>query len=179
MIETALAASPVIPWQGHAWRMHKRRYNPDDPGGSRKVSGRFHRGLDRFTEDQAWSALYMSLAAEASLGEILRHSFADIGLLSELNNYRLSEFLIHLNAVVDCRTVASHRHLGSWFEHPTDYSVSQSFGAAALAMGAEGLLVPSATRLGDNLVVFPTQLRSDSRLDVIGSRDPVLYVERS
>ncbi|CAN5119351.1 hypothetical protein BH23CHL1_BH23CHL1_05180 [soil metagenome] len=159
--------------------MHKRRYNPDDPGGSRKVSGRFHRGLDRFPEAQTWSVLYLSLAAEASLAEILRHSLADIDLLPEMNNYRLSEFFVRLEAVVDCRDTARHGPLVSWFEHPTDYSVSQSFGGAALAVGAEGLLVPSATRLGDNLVIFPTQLRPDSRLDVVSSRDPLLYVERA
>ncbi len=39
-------------------------------------------------------------------------------------------------------------------------------------------LVPSATRLGDNLVLFPRQLRPDSRVSVVSSRDPQLYVSR-
>jgi hypothetical protein len=99
--------------------------------------------------------------------------------MPRLNTYRISEIEVELEMVIDCREIAA---LGISLDHllnDLDYTVSQRLGAAALAMGAEGLLVPSATRLGDNLVVFPTQLRPDSRLDVVSSRDPLLYVERS
>lgn len=99
--------------------------------------------------------------------------------MPRLNTYRISEIEVELGTVVDCREIAT---LGISLDdllNDLDYTISQRLAAAALAMGAEGLLVPSATRLGDNLVVFSTQLRLDSRLDVIGSRDPVLYVERS
>jgi hypothetical protein len=60
--------------------------------------------------------------------------------------------------------------------HDTDYETTQALGAAANSRGLEGLLVPSATRLGDNLIVFPHNLRSESRIDVVSSRDPRLYV---
>jgi len=33
-------------------------------------------------------------------------------------------------------------------------------------------------RLGDNLIVFPAQLRSTSELAVVAGRDPRLYVAR-
>ena len=99
--------------------------------------------------------------------------------MPRLNTYRLSEIEVELSKVVDCRNITA---LGISLDdllNDLDYTVSQRIGAAALAMGAEGLLVPSATWLGDNLVVFPTQLCPDSRLEIVGSRDPVLYVERS
>jgi hypothetical protein len=43
----------------------------------------------------------------------------------------------------------------------------------------EGLLVRSATRLGDNLILFPDNLRAGSRIEVVPSRDPRLFVQRS
>jgi hypothetical protein len=63
--------------------------------------------------------------------------------------------------------------------HDTDYEATQAIGAAAFADGLEGLLVPSATRLGDNLILFPDNLRAGSRIEVVSSRDPRLYVQRS
>ena len=50
--------------------------------------------------------------------------------------------------------------------------------AAALKGSLEGLIVPSATRLGDNLILFPENLRASSRIEIVSSRDPRLYVER-
>jgi RES domain-containing protein len=99
--------------------------------------------------------------------------------MARLNTYRISEIDVELSAVIDCRNIAAVGISLDDLLNDHDYTLSQRIGAAALAMGAEGLLVPSATRLGDNLVIFPTQLRAGSRLDVVGSRDPLLYVERS
>ncbi len=99
--------------------------------------------------------------------------------MSRLNIYRISEIDVELNAVIDCREIAALGICLDALLNDLDYTVPQRIAAAALATGAEGLLVPSATRLGDNLVVFPDQLHPDSRLEIVGSRDPVLYVERS
>ena len=60
--------------------------------------------------------------------------------------------------------------------HDTDYEATQALGAAANSRGFEGLLVPSATRLGNNLIVFSQNLLADSRIAVVSSRDPRLYV---
>jgi RES domain-containing protein len=98
--------------------------------------------------------------------------------MPDLNTYWISKIEVELSSVIDCREIAT---LGISLDdllNDHDYTTSQRLAASALTMGAEGLLVPSATRLGDNLVVFPTQFRPDSRLNVTSSRDPVLYVER-
>jgi RES domain-containing protein len=172
----AVAGSPVVPWQGRAWRMHKRRYRADDPGGARKVSGRYNRGLDRFSEEESFPALYLATGPEICLGEVYKHVTPE--LLPALNDFRLSELSVEVGEVLDCRIPKA---LGLSIEHlvhDTDYEATQAVGAAALERGLEGLIVPSATRLGDNLILFPTNLRADSRIENISSRDPRLYVER-
>ncbi|MGI8857324.1 MAG: RES family NAD+ phosphorylase [Thermomicrobiales bacterium] len=156
--------------------MHKRQYSATDASGSRKFSGRYHRGLDLFPAADVWAALYLALGPEVCLGEILRHITSD--LLPQLNGYRLSEVAVTLTAVLDCRdsTLLGLEHRDLW--HDTDCYIPRLLAEAAMARGVEGMLVPSATRLGDNLIVFTDQMRADASLAVIGERDPALYVPR-
>jgi len=173
----AIEACPVVAWEGCVWRMHKRKYAATNPGGARKVSGRYNRGLDRFPEAESFPALYLATSPEDCLGEVYRHVTPK--LLPSLNDYRLSELSVRVGEVVDSREPAA---LGLRFDdlvHDTDYEATQAIGAAAFADGLEGLLVPSATRLGDNLILFPDNLRAGSRMEVVSSRDPRLYVQRS
>lgn len=172
----ALAACQPLPWSGSAWRAHRRKYLATDPGGSLRVSGRYNRGLDRFAPGQVWPALYLSLGAEVCLGEILRH--ISPALLPALNDYRISELRVELGAVLDCRDPALLGLTREDFCDDLDYTVTQALAAAAIERGAEALLVPSATCLGDNLIVFTTCLAATSRLAVVSSRDPRLYVAR-
>ena len=171
---TALADLPVVPWKGSLWRMHKRRYRAADPGGARLVSGRYNRGLDRFPEAQTFSALYLATAPEICLGEVYRHVKPE--LLPSLNDFRLSELSTSLQELADCRDQEPPGLSMGDLVHDTDYGATQALGAAANSRGLEGLIVPSATRLGDNLIVFPQNLRAESRIAVVSSRDPRLYV---
>jgi RES domain-containing protein len=171
---SAIARCPVISWQGSAWRIHRQRYQATDSGGSLKVSGRYHRGADRFAADETWPALYLALSPETALGELIRHVTPE--LLPHLNGYRISELAVELEAVVDCRDVALLGLQSAALVNDHDVELTQQIGAAIVATGHEGLLVPSATGLGDNLVVFPTNLRPASRLDVGSSRDPRLFI---
>lgn len=156
--------------------MHKRKYLATDAGGSRKVSGRYNRGLDLFPESGVWAALYLALGADVCLGEILRHITPD--LLPQLNGYRLSELTVRLTAVLDCRNVAALDLQPTDLWHDSDCFIPRAIAAAAIAQGMEGLIVPSATRLGDNLIIFPELLRAHASLEVVGERDPALYVPR-
>jgi RES domain-containing protein len=123
-----------------------------------------------------WAALYLALSPEVSLGEVLRHFTPQ--LLPQLNEYRLSEIGVELEAILDCRDAEAFGLSPEELIRDYDFAMTQEIAAAAIAQGAGGILVPSATGLGDNLVVFPAQLRSGSRLAVVGSRDPRLYVPR-
>jgi RES domain-containing protein len=173
---SAVAACPIIPWQGPAWRAHLRRYGAIDHGGALRFSGRYHRGPDLFPVGQTWPALYLALREVICLGEVMRH--LSTANLANLASYSLSELSVELSVVLDCRQPA---HLGLRADdvcEDLDYTVPQAIAAAAIARGAEGLLVPSATRLGDNLILFPTHYRARSTVAVVKTTDPRLYVPR-
>ena len=157
--------------------MHRRKYDALDPTGTRFTSGRYHRAPDQFDSSDCWSALYLSLVPEVTVGEVLRNT--PVERIAALNSYRLSEIAAGFETIIDCRVVTD---LGIPFDalvREGDFILTQEIALNALRSGAEGVLVPSATRLGDNLVIFPDNMKPGSRLEVIGSRDPVLYVERT
>jgi RES domain-containing protein len=156
--------------------MHKRKYRAEDPGGAQRVSGRYNRGLDRFPEEKSLPALYLATAPEICLGEIYRHITPE--LLPALTDFLLSELSVEVGEALDCRNPKSLGLSPERLMHDTDYEATQAIGAVARANGLEGLLVPSATRLGDNLILFPANLGASARIEVISSRDPRLYVER-
>lgn len=156
--------------------MHSRRYASDDPGGARGVSGRYNLGIDQFPEGRAFGALYLALAAEICLGEIVRH-VEPVGL-ARLNGYRLSELSVAAERVVDCRDPDKVGLSPEDLIDDFDLSATRALGEAAFAAGAEGILVVSATGLGDNLVLFPENMGPGSRLEVLSARDPRLYVNR-
>lgn len=174
--EAALGARPFIAWEDRLWRIHKRRYAVDDAGGARLVSGRYNRGLDRFSEAEVFPALYLATGPEICLGELYRHVTPE--LLPSLNAFRLSELSARLRRVADCRDPLALGLGAEDLSHDTDYRATQDLGAAANSLGLEGLLVLSATGLGDNLILFPGNLLASSRVEAISSRDPRLYVER-
>jgi RES domain-containing protein len=163
-------------WQGPAWRMHSSRYSADDPGGAYRYSGRYHRGRDLFGEDEVFPALYLATAPEVTLGEKQRHLTS--ASLPQMRNQVLSELEVSLQAVCDIRTPEEVGISSEALMDDHDYSLPQSVSAALRNRGAEALLVPSATLLGANLVVFPDRLLDGSNLEVLDTHATRLYVER-
>lgn len=163
----AVAACPIISWDGEVSRFHSRRYAATDPGGSLLYPGRYHDG---------WPALYTCLRPEAAVGEFLRHSSPSA--LSRLVIMRLSRLALRAGAILDCRDASTMGLAPDDLLHDTDYQVTQQIGAASITRGVEGILVPSATRLGDNLIVWVAQLRPTSQFVVLRSEDPRLFVAR-
>lgn len=110
------------------------------------------------------------------MGEIVRH--LPTHLMTRLNRLRLSQLEVVLSRVIDCRDA---KLLGLDMDvliDDFDYSATQAIGETAISRKAEAILVPSATDLGDNLVIFPDNLMATSTLKVVGSRSPRLYVPR-
>jgi hypothetical protein len=91
---------------------------------------------------------------------------------------RLTTLSITIEALLDCRDPTSMGLVRDDLLHDTDYRTTQQIGAASVARGVEGIIVPSATLLGDNIVLWVSQMRPSSRIDVIRSEDPRLYVPR-
>ncbi|MEX1254681.1 MAG: RES family NAD+ phosphorylase [Dehalococcoidia bacterium] len=163
-------------WKGRAWRFHRRRYEALDSSGSLLVSGRYNRGSDQFSTHQTWPALYLALRPETALGEVVRH--VTVELLGKLNDFRLSELEVELEAVLDCHDETALGLAAGVLSRDYDFEPTQALAAAAIDRDAEGILVPSATGLGDNLIVFPTRVQASSRLAVLDSRDPRLNAPR-
>lgn len=175
-VAAAVARLSVVFWRGHVWRGHSRRYAGDDPGGSLRVSGRWHRGGDQFPLEQSWPVLYTTLERDTYVLEMLRHLPWDDPQEAKLKikSLRRSRLLIELSRVVDCRDPRLMGLTETDLCHDTDYHLTQAIGAAALASGAEGILVPSVTRTGDNLIIFTSQLQADSRVVVVETLDPYI-----
>lgn len=70
-----------------------------------------------------------------------------------------------LSRCLDCRDIDA---LGLTLETLLDdlaYDAGHALGLAAVRRGAEGILVLSATRAGDNLILFPDNLQPTSRIE--------------
>ncbi|MHB8575526.1 MAG: RES domain-containing protein [Dehalococcoidia bacterium] len=168
----ALSGHRLQVWSGTAWRGHSARYAATDHSGSLKATGRYHRGVDLYPAEEVWPALYLALASQTALAEIARQ--LSPSTWPRLRDYRFTELAISLGAVIDCSDVAA---LGLAIDDlcdDRDWRVPAELALAARAAGAEAVLVPSATRWGSNLVVFPDRLRSDSSLVVIRYVEPRL-----
>jgi RES domain-containing protein len=165
----AVASGLIIPVKQAVWRGHRRRYAAIDHGGSLRSSARFHRAPADFPSGPSWPALYTALDLAVALAELQRNIPAD-----ELDEFRFTEIWAQLEAVLDCRDLDSLGLAEVDVFDDEDFETPQAVAGAAIERGVEGILVPSASRLGDNLIVFPKLLRSTSVLVEVRSIDPVL-----
>lgn len=106
-VSHAAAGCPVVPWRGTAYRAHNSAFSGDSPLGSRRSSGRFHRGLDVFQprdldgyepvltpeeaeaawdryaqQDLVWEVLYTSSSTGVCLAENMRQLGKDTATLT-------------------------------------------------------------------------------------------------
>jgi hypothetical protein len=163
-VERAIEAAAAGPFQGRVWRVHWREVAGDDWSLSLRTSGRYHRGLDLFAPGQAFAALYTSLAPEIAIWEMVRRSAARN--LAYLRNNVLTEIEVDLERVLDVSNPsaigATRRDLSG-----PDLEGCQQIAATARSLRLEGLLlIPSATLLGPNLVLFPDNLASPGSLRI-------------
>lgn len=177
----AIAACPTTTWTGSVWRCRARRYAGGDWGGSIKVTGRFNRGTDRFSQAETWPALYTGLAPHVALGERLRHTTP--ASLRALRDQRLSRLWVELQSVIvacapnGCADLALPGLTVGDLCRPRDYGATHALAEATRAV-AEALLIPRCTRFQEgNLIVFPDRLRPGSAVRVAESVDPDLFVD--
>jgi hypothetical protein len=69
--------------------------------------------------------------------------------VASLNDFRLSELRADLQRSVDCSDPSVLGLAPEDLSHDTDFRATQALGAAAASSGVEGILVPSATGLGE------------------------------
>jgi RES domain-containing protein len=133
-------------------------------------------GRDDAANNENMAVLYLSLDAETAIGELIRHLTPE--LIPRLNGYQLSEVTAELAEVIDCRDPACAGLNVAALCDDFILDAPRALAHAAWRAGAEGLIVPSATRLGDNLILFPGNLSTASGITVISHRDPRLFVQR-
>lgn len=98
------------------------------------------------------------------IGEILRR-FGPHRPFAGLRSYRRTRLHANLSAVLDCRDLAALGLAEDELLDDLNYDIGHALGLAAFQRGAGGILVPSATRAGDNLIVLPDNLRSTARIE--------------
>ena len=180
VVTGVLRAYPEIACEGDVWRVHTRRYSATDPGGSLRSQGRWHRGGPSFPPDQVFATLYTAVSDAVATWEYIRHSRrpdADEMWL-RFTSVTLSRLHLRLSAVLDLRDPSLARLSVDDLVGP-DFTLPQAIGAEAFARRLEGLLVPSATGVGEsgreyNVIVYPDNLHPDSLITFIESKTPNL-----
>lgn len=170
--DAAIAACAVGPWTGFAWRAHNRKFDATDHGGTLITSGRYHQGADLFPSGPTWTALYLALARDTALAEVIRQ--VTPVTLPFLAQYRFTRIRVTLTAVVDCGNAAVLNLAREDLCSDTDLAVPRALAQAARARRVEGMLVPSATTWGDNLIAFPDLRRPGSSFEILDYSEPPL-----
>jgi RES domain-containing protein len=153
--EDLLARVPVISFSGAAYRQQSPTFDPRSGAGARRMGGRFN-------PPNSFPVLYLGLSVETVAAELHRAAAA-MGLPTDAVLPReLFRYDIELVAVVDLRGEGVLDTLGTTREEllSADRARGQSLGAAAARMGAQALICPSATGVGDVLAVFVDNLGS-------------------
>jgi RES domain-containing protein len=105
--------------------------------------------------------LYTSEHPGITLAEVTR-SLASDAMLGTLARYVVTRIDVSLPAVADLTTFET---LGLTLDDlGGDYFYAQAVGAEANRQGFDGLLVPSCTRLGTNLIIIAPMFPGDRRI---------------
>lgn len=170
--DTAVAACTVGPWSGIVWRAHNRKFDATDHGGTLITSGRYHQGADLVPGEPTWPALYLALARDTALAEVIRQITPVT--LPFLAQYRFTRIQVTLTAVVDCSDPTALSLERADLCNDTDLTIPRAVARAARSRSVEGMLVPSATTWGNNLVIFPDLRRPGSSFEILDYTEPLL-----
>jgi RES domain-containing protein len=168
-----VASSSLVKWSGRVWRCHHRlRAALNADGSLGDVGGRFNAG-NKSVISPSFRALYSSVESAGALLEVIRHlahksvDAHDIVALEDLAMRVLSQFDVELQQVFDWSLDRELKQVLTSPSSAMSYAYTQQLAAAAIAAGAEAIIVPSATGIDANLVIFVDGLSEISRVDVI------------
>ncbi len=122
--------------------------------------------------------LYLGRPRDSVVVEAYRHLVGDEldnpnALAATVLERRLLTVEVKVQNVLDLREEANGRALdlgdAQLFSDVGDYRACQALGVAAHSAGLAGLIAPAATRIGETLAVFPTNLASADSLKVTKS----------
>jgi RES domain-containing protein len=158
--ESILASGTATPWRGNVFRVMLNDFPPDREN----------------TRGARWNppetpAIYTCLEPSVCIAEV------EYGLSRQPTPVKpdlrktLYEISVSLSAVLDITEVLfSLGGIGIDLSHlhADDMKISQEIGRLVTWFGYDGLLVPSARGIGNNLVIYPGRAREGYRFEVIG-----------
>lgn len=152
----ALEALPTRNFTGHVWRHMFNDYPPT----------RINTSGARWNPPTV-GAIYCALERDTALAE--GQHLVDIQPRRTFAQRVLYELDAHITELVDLTGPDGLRSVGLTREDllSDDYGACQRVGGAAAWLGRGGLLVPSARRDGDNLVVLIDAVGPDADLEVV------------
>jgi RES domain-containing protein len=165
-----VATSLLTSWSGRVWRCHHRSHAALSADGSLGgVGGRFNAGVESPIKPP-FRALYTSVESGAALLEVVRHlgyratDDRAVVALEDIAMRVLTQIDVALRRVFDWSRDAALRDL---LTSDTSYAYTQKLGAAAAMAGAEAILVPSATGIDANLIIFIENAGDGTHIDIV------------
>lgn len=153
--EERLARAPTVRLACTAFRNQPPGFDPRSGAGARRRGGRFNR-------PNGFPVLYLALSAETA-GAELRRGAQEMGLpIAAVLPRELFQYDVELDRVIDLRDQATRDAVRASLDEllAADRTRSHQIGEAALRLGIQALVCPSATGIGDVLVVFVDNLGS-------------------
>jgi RES domain-containing protein len=128
------------------------------------VGARVHGG--RWNPPDSFATLYLALERETAIAEFHRLAARQLRMPEDFLPRRLYRYEVALTAVLDLRQPDARDvvELSDAELQDDDATACRAIGDAAQYSGLEGILAPSATRVGTVLAVFFDRLRADSYL---------------
>lgn len=178
------ASLPVNSWSGSVYRYHSAKRAADSSTGSSHESGRYNCGAihdknrreqraasgDAFDDKlmildlvpERWEALYVAQDPVGAIVEGIRHVNTQLQL--DTLNQKLTTLALDLSQVLDCTNLVNVGLGFDYMSHDIDYRYTQALARAAFLRGdIEALLVPSATKLCTNVIVFRERLSDPAK----------------
>ncbi len=169
-----LDSKHLVEFRGSTWRIHRKQHGALDATGLMQISGRYHLGTDKFSEEEVWPALYTALTPEGAIVQIA--SLDRPGNEHYLGNLKLTEIAVDLSAVLDLRDVVG-LGLKPFALVTPNYRVPRLLASTANFWQCEGILVPSlltSLASGDSLIIFLNRLGPQSRVEAVSDCSPSL-----
>ncbi len=152
-LEDRLARVAPTSFRGTAYRQQGAGYDPRSGAGARRHGGRFN-------PPRSFPVLYLALSLETTAAE-LRHVAARTGLaLEEALPREVFAFDLELTEVLDLRDDNALAELDVTRDEllSADQLRSREIGEAALHLGFQAIVAPSATGTGEVLAVLADNL---------------------
>lgn len=156
---------PRTTFDGQAFRHTGLDYHPLATEGSRIRGGRWN-------PPDSFSVLYLALGPQTTAAELRRLAHRQAMPVASLLPRTLHTLRVSLGIVLDLRPQHVLDSLGiAEAIRGDDMQPTQAIGEAAHYLGIEGLLVPSATSVGDVLPIFFDRLGAGSKVEPIRTEE--------